>query len=124
MITPSDDTPAPAYTRDSVEAYLRAADSERVRIEQAIAEARARTQRALDRMHRLDLLEQGTVPSEAGSGAAEAAGADRIRAIRPLEDPDSMVTDPSRLVDRFHSALADGGSAWLHDDTAAAVAGD
>ena len=43
MTTPNDRTSAPAYTRDSVEAYLRAAAAERLRIELAIAEARART---------------------------------------------------------------------------------
>jgi hypothetical protein len=121
MITPSDGTSAPAYTRDSVEAYLRAADSERVRIERAIAEARSRTHRALHTMQRLDLLEQGTLP-DGGPGAA--ADANVIGATRPLEDSDSTVTDSSRLVGQLHSALADSGSGRWHDDTAAAVAGD
>ena len=122
MITPSDGTSVPAYTRDSVEAYLRAADSERARIEQAIAEARSRTQRALDTTRRLDLLEQGTV-LEGGSAATEAADGNLISATRPLGDSDSMVED-SRLLGRFHSAPANGGSTWWQDDTAAAVAGE
>jgi hypothetical protein len=120
MTTPSDRKSAPAYTRESVESYLQAVEAERVRIEQAIGEARSRTQRALRRMHRLDLLERGTVP-DGGSGAPGAVEADLMSAIRPLEGPGSTAADSSRLI---HSAMVDGESPWLQHDTAATIVHD
>lgn len=62
MTTPDDLKSAPAFTRDSVESYLRAAEAERARIEVAIEIARSRTRRALDRIERLNLLQRGLVP--------------------------------------------------------------
>jgi hypothetical protein len=45
-----------AYSRDSVMAYLQAAERERARIRQAIVEAQARTARARGRVGRLGVL--------------------------------------------------------------------
>lgn len=62
-MTRLDDTEgAPAYTRSSVMAYLRAAESERQRLEQSIADARARTAAVRSRISRLDALGLGTAP--------------------------------------------------------------
>ncbi|MGO8870970.1 MAG: hypothetical protein ACLQPH_06115 [Acidimicrobiales bacterium] len=92
MTTPSDRTSAAAYTRDSVEAYLRAAGAERLRIELAIAEARARTERAHRKLQRLDAL-VGEVPTTGGD-------------------------DPAALIDQLRTAMNDG-SRWLQADPAA-----
>ncbi len=58
MISPIDPQEAPAYTRESVMAYLRAAEVERQRIRLAIADARARTESARRRSGRLSSLDQ------------------------------------------------------------------
>jgi len=56
MTNSSDRSLPGAYTRDSVETYLRAAGAERLRIELAITEARARIERATRKHERLDVL--------------------------------------------------------------------
>ena len=56
MPNPSDPKWTNAFTRASVEAYLDAADAECVRIEAAIAAARARTERAVARQQQLDAV--------------------------------------------------------------------
>jgi hypothetical protein len=98
MTTPNDRTSAPAYTRDSVEAYLRAAAAERLRIELAIAEARARTERAHRKEQRLDAL-VGEAPAPEGG-------------------------DPDALLDQLRSAMDDDRTLWLHADAATTVARD
>jgi hypothetical protein len=80
-----------AFTRASVEAYLDAADAECVRIEAAIAAARARTERALTREHELDAI--GVEPAWTGPGATldglatpdqlNPTSADQIRWLQP-----------------------------------------
>jgi hypothetical protein len=58
MTSPIDPQEAPAYTRESVMAYLTAAEAERQRIRLAIADARARTESARRRSARLSSLDQ------------------------------------------------------------------
>jgi hypothetical protein len=48
----------PAYTRQAVEAYLKGVEAQRSELESAIAQARARTARALDLEQRIVLLER------------------------------------------------------------------
>ena len=69
MARASERLTADAYTRPSVEAYLRAVADERTRLELAIAEQRRRCDAALRFLGRLDGV--GTVPS-AGGGAGPA----------------------------------------------------
>jgi hypothetical protein len=57
MTIPTGNEAAPAYTRTSVLAYLKAAEEERQRIKLAIAEARYRKELAMSRIDRLDALE-------------------------------------------------------------------
>lgn len=56
MTTPNEDEAAPAYTRASVLAYLKAAEEERQRIRLAIAEARYRKEVAMSRVDRIGSL--------------------------------------------------------------------
>jgi hypothetical protein len=98
MTTPNDRKAASAFTRASVEAYLQAAAAERLRIELAITEARARTERARRKQHRLAALED------------EAA-----------EESDA---DPHGMIVQLRSAIADDEAAWLQSDRAATVAGE
>lgn len=58
MTSPIDPQEAPAYTRESVVAYLTAAEAERQRIRLAIADARGRTESARRRSGRLSSLDQ------------------------------------------------------------------
>jgi len=102
MPKPSDPKWTNAFTRVSVEAYLDAADAECVRIETAIAAARARTERALAILQQLDAA--GVEPVWSGEGVVDGAGQ------RP------------RIADRLDSAIADQ-TFWRQPD-AAAVYGD
>jgi hypothetical protein len=63
MTSPIDPQEAPAYTRESVMAYLRSAEAERQRIRLAIADARARTVSARRRTGRLSSLDQASADS-------------------------------------------------------------
>ena len=96
MPQPSDPKWTNAFTRASVEAYLDAADAECVRIETAIAAARARTERAQAREQQLDAV--GAEPAWNGQGAG-------------LDGP--------AVPDWLDPALVDQ-SLWLQPDTAAA----
>jgi hypothetical protein len=96
MSKPSDQKWTSAYTRASVEAYLDAADAECVRIETAIAAARARTERARVGGQQLDAL--GVQPAWNGPGAG-------------LDGP--------AMPDRLDPAIVDQ-TLWLQPDTAAA----
>ena len=99
MPTSSDPKWTNAFTRASVEAYLEAADAECVRIEAAIAAARARTERAVTRQQQLDAI--GVEPAWSGGGAM-------------LDGP----APPGQL----NPTMADQ-TRWLQPDTAA-VSGD
>ncbi len=57
MTNPDGNEAAPAYTRASVMAYLKAAEEERQRIRLAIAQARYRKDLAMSRVDRLGSLE-------------------------------------------------------------------
>jgi hypothetical protein len=98
MSKPSDPKWTNAFTRESVEAYLDAADAECVRIEAAIAAARTRTERALTRQQQLDA--HGVEPGWNGDAA--------------LDGPE--------VSDRLNPAPADQ-TLWFQPDTAA-VSGD
>ncbi len=70
MTEPVDIQSAPAYTRGSVVAYLKAAEAERQQLQRAIAEARARTASIRGRIERLDALGLGTAPRGGGATTA------------------------------------------------------
>jgi hypothetical protein len=79
MMNASENSEAPmAYSRDSVVAYLEAAEKEQARIRHAIDEARGRAARARDRAGRLGVLraesEDQSVPGQSyGRGLASVA---------------------------------------------------
>jgi hypothetical protein len=99
MSKPSDQKWTGAFTRVSVEAYLDAADAECVRIEAAIAAARARTERALARQQQLDAVEAEPAWNGTRTGLAAPTRPDQL---------DPVIVDQAR---------------WLQPDTAA-VSGD
>ena len=99
MSKPSDPKWTNAFTRASVEAYLDAADAECVRLQAAIAAARARTERALARQQQLDA--SGVDPAWNG----EVVAADGVGSRQAIAD-------------RLGSAIADQ-TFWLHPDAAA-----
>jgi hypothetical protein len=69
MTRPSDDRAEQAYTRASVEAYLRAAADERARIESAIAAAQARSDWVRREEERLDARAAATTEAVVDTGA-------------------------------------------------------
>ncbi len=109
MTQPSDRQAAAAYTRESVEAYLEAAAAERMRIELAIAEARARTERARRKEERLRSL-----------GGESGSEGDRGQQPAPTESdrPAKMV------VDEFQMSMTVADGEWLQAGAGAVVAHD
>jgi hypothetical protein len=77
---------APAYTRGSVVAYLKAAEGERQRLQGAIAEAQARSASVRGRIERLDSLGLGT--------ATPAGGVDRTP-VPPRSDGIPLTAEPT-----------------------------
>jgi len=114
----SDPEAGQAYTRASVEAYLRAAASERARIEAAIAVARARTARARQIGEGLD--------GSAGAGSGPTAdGGDPGPVDGTREHIRSPVIDsPDSLTGEVPIGLDDRSATWREPDLPAAVASD
>jgi hypothetical protein len=104
---------ADAYTRESVEAYLRAVEAERVKLEEAIAVARARTERATAERQRLG----GGTTAGADEGPASDGGSPESGAAGAMDTQPGGI--PSALV---HSL--DDDTLWLSPETAATVARD
>jgi hypothetical protein len=91
---------AAGYTRDSVDAYLRAASAERSRIQQAIAEARAQAELARRRAEWLDeltirsnaigfLTDDPGATSTRGSAESELPAADWLAGLAGFGRPDA-----------------------------------
>ncbi len=85
MTTAKGPNGADAYTRESVEAYLRAVEAERVKIEAAIAVARARTERATAERERLEQLGGGPTPAGADGGPATDGGDPEPGAVEAMD---------------------------------------
>jgi hypothetical protein len=107
MTTSSGNEAAPAYTRASVLAYLKAAEEERQRIRLAIAEARSRRERA---MGRVDLIGSPQPDHRAGSGP------DGVRGYLPA------VGDGDRSREQVQWSMASNGVNWLPADQINGVA--
>jgi hypothetical protein len=107
MIQSSDPEAGQAYTRASVEAYLRAATEERARIEAAIVAARSRTAWALREEEHLGSLApgSGTVPGDHDAGAADSGCAES-------------------LMGRLPFPVVSNGRVWREPDLPTAVARD
>jgi hypothetical protein len=103
---------ANAYTRESVEAYLRAVEAERVKLGEAIAVARARTERATAERQRLD----GGTPAGADGLPASDGGSAETGAVGAMDTGPGI---PSALAHSF-----DDDTLWLSPETAATVARD
>jgi hypothetical protein len=104
----SDPQVGQAYTRASVEAYLRAAASERSRLESAIAEARART---VDARRVEEQLRAGNVDPD-----AVVVGDDESRP--------PVVESSDSLTERLPFAIDGQPAEWREQDVPAAVARD
>ena len=109
MTKPSDRQAAAAYTRGSVEAYLEAAAAERMRIELAIAGARARTERARRK--------EGLLRSLGGENRSEADGGQQPV---PTESDGSAET----VDDQFQMSMTAADGEWLQAGAGAVVAHD
>ncbi len=107
-----DPVPVQGYTRASVEAYLRAAATERARIEAAIIEARLRTSIAREREQRLSALgAEGGLPS--------------VRAVGDTDGLGQPVADRSdSLIDRFPVLVDHDVPSWDHSDLPTAAMTD
>jgi hypothetical protein len=135
MTEPTHTEEAPAYTRESVMAYLRAAEAERTRLRSAIDEARARASSARSRVQRLDALVVG--PDVRSGGPGDGSSVSPLDALISTRDcprfeptathdtlPESEwpaldgvsghqgVPDPDALIEEFRSSLADDTSTW------------
>ena len=108
---------ADAYTRESVEAYLRAVEAERAKIEAAIAVARARTERATAERERLERLAGGPTPSGADGAQATNGGSPEPGATGAMDTEPRGI--PAALVDSL-----DDEALWLPSETAGTVARD
>jgi hypothetical protein len=108
---------ADAYTRESVEDYLRAVEAERAKIEAAIAVARARTERATAERQRLELLGGG--PTTAGDDGGQATNG---RSPEPGA-VGAMDTVPGGIPPTLGHSL-DDEALWLPSETAGTVARD
>jgi hypothetical protein len=108
---------ADAYTRESVEAYLRAVEAERVKIEAAIAVARARTERATAERQRLELLDGGSTTAGADRGQASNGRSPGPGAVSAMD------TEPGGVQAALEHSL-DDATLWLPSETAATVARD
>jgi hypothetical protein len=109
----SDPEAGQAYTRASVEAYLRAAAAERTRIESAIATARSRTAWALGEEERLRSLAPALDAPPEGTRAHGAPG-----------DGPALPGRSESLVDRLPLASEDDRGRWRQPDLPTAVARD
>jgi hypothetical protein len=117
MTTAKGPNGADAYTRESVEAYLRAVEAERVKIEAAIAVARARTERATAERQRLERLGGGPTPAGADGRPAADGGSPEPGAIGSMDTEPRGI--PAALVDSL-----DDEALWLPSETAGTVARD
>jgi hypothetical protein len=108
---------ADAYTRESVEAYLRAVEAERTKLEAAIAVARARTERATAGRQRLEPLDGGptTVEAEGGQATNGQRGEPGVSG--------AMDTVPGGIPAALGHSL-DDESLWLPSEAAATVSRD
>jgi hypothetical protein len=135
MTEPTTTDEASAYTRESVMAYLRAAEAERSRLRSAIDEARARAASARSRVQRLDALvvgpdvrsgglEDGSLASPLDALISTADGPRFEPTTTPGPPPGSEwpaldgvashqgIPDPDALIEEFRSSLAEEPSAW------------
>src|ERR1700733_15319633 len=114
MTTAKGPNGADAYTRESVEAYLRAVEAERAKIEAAIAVARGRTERATTERERLERLAGGLTPD----------GADRAKPAEGCsQEPGAtgaMDTEP-RVIPSALPDVHDDETLWLPSETAGTV---
>ena len=116
MTTAKGPNGADAYTRESVEAYLRAVEAERAKIEAAIAVARDRTERATAERERLERL--GGAPTVGTDGAQAAnGGSPEPGAVGAMDTEPRGI--PAALVDAL-----DDEALWLPSETAGTVARD
>lgn len=101
MTQPTDPGAGQAYTRTSVERYLSAAAAEQSRLESAIADARRRTEAALQEEERLHAVQHGV------------GGTSNHRERAPFTDQHPTLP----------LTMADDGSVWRDENlpTAAAV---
>jgi hypothetical protein len=117
MTTAKGPNGADAYTRESVEAYLRAVEAERAKIEAAIAVARARTERATAERERLEGLGGGPTRSAADGAQATDGGSAGPEAVGAMDTEPRGI--PAALVDSL-----DDDTLWLPSETAGTVARD
>ncbi|MGD0311508.1 MAG: hypothetical protein ABSC90_03510 [Acidimicrobiales bacterium] len=113
MTTSTGNEAAPAYTRASVLAYLKAAEEERQRIRLAIAEARARKERAMGRVDRLGSPQQD-YPLQPDHPTGD--GPDGVRGHLPTV----VEGDASR--EQVQWSMATNGVNWLPADSINGVA--
>jgi hypothetical protein len=109
MTSSVDPKSASAYTRASVEAYLQAAAAERARIELAIAEARARTERALGRAHRLHSLEVADSAATADADLTTTSAPHPVGPTSTIDGMESTFHDESYLRVQPVSSTASAG---------------
>jgi hypothetical protein len=125
MTTAKGPNGADAYTRESVEAYLRAVEAERVRIEAAIAVAGARTERATAERQRLESADGGSTSTgaETGPTTTGAEGAPTTNGRSPGSGAvGAMDTEPGGIPAALGDSLDE--ALWLPSETAATVARD
>jgi hypothetical protein len=120
MTTAKGPNGADAYTRESVEDYLRAVEAERVKIEAAIAVARARTERATAERERLEGLGDRPTPPGADGAQATDGGSPEPGAIGAIG---AMATEPRGIPAALVDSL-DDEALWLPSETAGTVARD
>src|ERR1700722_18787508 len=108
---------ADAYTRESVEAYLRAVEAERANIEAAIAVARARTERATAERQRLEVLDGGPATTGANGRPPTDGRRSETGAVGAMD------TQPGGIQAALVNSL-DDESLWLPSETAGTVARD
>jgi hypothetical protein len=117
MTTAKGPNGADAYTRESVEAYLRAVEAERAKIEAAIAVARGRTERATAERERLERLAGDPTPAGADGAQATNGGSSEPEATGAMDTEPRGI--PAALVDAL-----DDETLWLPSATAGTVARD
>ena len=117
MTTAKGPNGADAYTRESVEAYLRAVEAERAKIEAAIAVARARTERATAERERLERLAGDPTPAGADGAQVTDGGRPEPGATGAMDTEPRGI--PAALVDAL-----DDETLWLPSETAGTVARD
>jgi hypothetical protein len=123
MTTAKGPNGADAYTRESVEAYLRAVEAERAKIEAAIAVARGRTERATAERERLERLAGDPTPAGADGAQATNGGSPEPEATGATGATGAMDTEPRGIPAALVDAL-DDETLWLPSATAGTVARD